>query len=249
MRLTALFTGALLTGSAALAQAPAPPSTPTPTAAELNLPPRYEVEIIVFAHRDFDPTEERFEYAPHGFDYEQAAPLREVPIFDEATLAPPPEPVLPVDPVEALRAEALKTRVLAPAELKLGNEYRRLVSSRAYEPLLHAAWVQPGLPEAEATPFHLKTLGVLNPSGTVKVHLSRFLHVTLDLTYQSSSSTAPAAASLDGLDEIVVGQKYRLSATRSARSGELHYFDHPVFGVLVRVTPVPMQGDSGRPAA
>lgn len=241
MRIAASFAGALLAGAAAFAQAPAP--------AELDLPPRYEVEIIVFANRSFNPAEERFDHAPHGFDSGDAQ-LREVPVFDETTFARPlPEPPLPVDPIEALRAEALKTRVLAPEELKLGNEYRRLVASRAYEPLVHAGWVLPGLPEDDATPFDLKTLGVLNPSGTVKVHLSRFLHITLDLTYQASGGNAPTPISVDGLDEIVVGQKYRLTATRSARSGELHYFDHPAFGALVRVTPVPEPGDSGRPAA
>lgn len=246
MRLTALFAGALLAGSAALAQAPV--QAPAPAPAEIELPTRYEVEVIVFANRDFDPTEELFDQAPHGFAA-GAASLREAPVFDESTFAPEPEPVLPVDPVEALREEALKVRVLAPEELKLGNEYRRLVASRAYEPVVHAGWVLPGLPEADAKPFDLKTLGVLNPSGTVKVHLMRYLHITLDLTYQAPGAGMPTASSVDGLDEIVVGQKYRLTATRRASSGELHYFDHPAFGVLVRVTPVPKPGESGRPAA
>lgn len=245
MRWTALLAGVLLAGSAALAQAPAqPPAQPL-----LELPRRYEVEVIVFANRDFDPTEERFDYAPSAFDDGAGAPLREVPVFDETTLAPPPEPALPLDPLDAVRAEALKTRVLTPEELKLGNEYRRLVASRAYEPLVHAGWVIPGLGENDATPFDLKTLGVTNPSGTVKVHLIRFLHITLDLTYQASAGSAPAPVSADGLDEIVIGPKYRLKATRNVRSGELHYFDHPAFGVLVRVTPVPEPNDSSRPAA
>lgn len=250
MRLTALLFGAFLAGSAALGQAPAaepelPPPAPAP-----DLPPRYEVEIIVFANRDFDPTEELFDQAPSGFDLGPAS-LRDAPVFDESTFFPQaePEPVLPVDPIEALRDEALSVRVLAPEELKLNNEYRRLVASRAYEPLVHAGWVIPGLPEDEATPFDLKTLGVLNPSGTVKVHLIRYLHITLDLTYQASNAPTSAPSSVDGLDEIVVGQKYRLKATRRASSNELHYFDHPAFGVLVRITPVPKPAESGRPAA
>ena len=46
----------------------------------------------------------------------------------------------------------------------------------------------PGLPEADSVPFDLKTLGVVNPRGTVRVHLSRFLHITLDLTYQAADA-------------------------------------------------------------
>jgi hypothetical protein len=247
MRSTLSAVAALLAG-AAVAQAPQPLS-PDP-----SLPPRYEVEIIVFANTDFDPAEERFEQAPNGFDRGFADTLREAPVFDETTFATPtapPTPVLPLpplDPAAAARAEALTVRPLGPEELKLGNEYRRLRALAGYRPLLHAGWVLPGLPEADAEPFDLGSLGVLNPRGTVRVHLARFLHITLDLTYQANSAAA-AASGADGLDEIVLAPQYRLTATRSARSNELHYFDHPAFGVLVRITPVPAPDGSGRPAA
>jgi hypothetical protein len=157
-------------------------------------------------------------------------------------------PPRPVDPVAAARAEAFAVRPLRPEELKLGTEYRRLRALAAYEPLLHAGWVLPGLPEGDAKPFDLGSLGVLNPHGTVRVHLARFLHITLDLTYQANGPAA-AATGADGLDEISVTPQYRLTATRSARSNELHYFDHPAFGVLVKITPVPAPDGSGRPAA
>jgi hypothetical protein len=247
---------------AATAQAPVPDAAAAPP-----LPPQYEVEIIVFANREFDPTEERFEPTLHGLPAEPLvplAPLGEVPVFDETTLprAAPPEPTAPpeiagepqADPLADARAaaeEALRIRPLPASELKLVNEYRRLQSLSAYEPLLHTAWVQPGLPESEAKPFDLGTLGVLNPSGTVRVHLSRFLHITLDLTYQGGSAAAVQAT--DELAELSFAPRYRLAATRSSRSGELHYFDHPAFGVLVRITPLPAPGastDAGRrPAA
>ena len=255
MRSIASAAAALL-ASAAIAQAPQ---------LDPSLPPRYEVEVLVFAHRTFDPAEERFDFAPTGFGTE--APLREAPIFDESLLnpplepvAPPPQPELqalpeePPSPEEVLaeqRAAALRVVPLRPEELKLGNEYRRLRALAAYEPLVHVGWVQPGLPEAESTPFELGTLGILNPRGTVRVHLSRFLHITLDLAYLGAGGAAPPTPAVDGLEEIVVAPQYRLRATRSARSNELHYFDHPAFGVLVRVTPVPTQdgGPGRRPAA
>jgi hypothetical protein len=245
-----LSAAAVLVAGAALAQAPQP--LPTDPA----LPPRYEVEIIVFANREFDPSEERFDPAPNDFGDGAAAALREVPVFDETTFAPreaPPAslvPLAPVDPFAAARAEALTVRPLRPEELKLGNEYRKLRALDAYGPLVHVGWVLPGLPEADAAPLDLQTLGVLNPRGTVRVHLSRFLHITLDLTYQANGAAAPAIGPGDGLDEIALAPQYRLTATRSARSNELHYFDHPAFGVLVRVTPVPAPDGSGRrPAA
>ena len=252
--------GVLLTAVApsGVAQAPAPP------AAEAPLPPQYEVEVIIFANRTFDATEERFEPEVRAFDGGAAATLREPPVFDDTTFAsglppsaippaglPPPSGVLePVDPLAAERAEALRIRLLTPEELKLGNEYRRLRALAAYTPLVHTGWVQPGLPEGEGEPFDLAVLGIVNPSGTIRVHLSRFLHITLDLTYRAEAPASPTLAANDGLGELVLPTPYHLVATRSARSGELHYFDHPAFGVLVRVTPVPKPDAQGRrPAA
>jgi hypothetical protein len=259
-----LSAAAALLATAAVAQAPLPP------AAGLELPPRYEVEVLIFANRAFDPTEERFDYGPSGFGGNAAAPLQEAPVFDDTWLStvrgeppqaqtPPlqpstPEPLPPPDPLAEQRAAlaaALRVVPLQPEELKLTNEYRRLRAVAAYEPLVHFGWIQPGLPEADSTPFDLRTLGVPNPHGTVRVHLGTVrLHITLDLTYQATAGVAPSATAGDGLDEIVLAPQYRLRATRSARSNELHYFDHPAFGVLVRVTPVPAADDGpGRPAA
>lgn len=246
-----LCAGLLLAATAAVAQAPAP-------LPDVQLPPRYEVEVLVFANTNFDPTEERFDQALNGFADDTAA-LRDVPVFDDTNfgaLAPPAEPLpaepllpAPVDPVAAARAEALRVRVLGPDELKLGAEFRKLRALAAYRPLVHTGWVQPGLPEADAEPFDLKVLGVLNPSGTIRVHLTRFLHVTLDLTYQADGVGAALSAS-DGLTELGRAPRYRLRATRNVRSNELHYFDHPAFGVLVRITPVQTQNNEGRrPAA
>ena len=244
-----LVVGTLLAAAAPISVAQAPLVPP----AEPPLPPQYEVEVLIFANRDFDPTEERFDEAPNGFGGDTAATLRDAPVFDDSNFgatAPTTDALQPIDPLAAQRAEALRIRLLQPEQLKLGNEYRRLRAISAYVPLVHAGWVQPGLPEAEAQDFDLGTLGLLNPSGTIRVHLSRFLHITLDLTYRADGAVAPAGVGNDGLDELALAPSYHLVATRSARSGELHYFDHPAFGVLVRVTPVPTQDAQGRrPAA
>jgi hypothetical protein len=252
---TSVVLGTLLTAAAAVAQAPLVPP------AEEPLPPQYEVEVLIFANRDFDPTEERFDQELNGFAG-AATTLREAPVFDETTLgaaAPSPgvpeapgEPAVlePLDPLAAQRAEALRIRPLPPEELKLGLEYRKLRA--AYTPLVHTGWVQPGLPEADSQLFELGTLGLVNPSGTIRVHLSsrNFLHITLNLTYRADEAANPALAASDGLDELTFAPRYALAATRTVRSGELHYFDHPAFGVLVRVLPVATQNAQGRrPAA
>jgi hypothetical protein len=225
-RTALLAAGAVLATAASFAQDP-PPAP--------ELPPRYVVEVLVFANRNLDPTEERFDRSQNSLGSAPLEALREAPVFDDTNFGP-----LAANPPPQTSATA---STLQPD---------------AYEPLLHTGWVQPGLAEADGRPFDLGQVGALNPHGTVHVFLSRFLHVTLDLTFEGQPAAvdpaAPNAAASpgDGLAEVVLAPRYHLAATRNVRSGELHYFDHPAFGVLVRVTPVPTEGtaESGRrPAA
>jgi hypothetical protein len=231
-------------GGSALAQPAAAPTPPVP---------QYQVEIIVFAHREFDAGEERFpqELAPLRADQNET--LLEVPLYVE------PSPPLTADQPTAAAPETapvddpLAFRLLAPEQLQMNTEYRKLKNGSAYRPVLHAGWVQPGLPEDQAKPFDLTLLGVTNPRGNVRVYLSRFLHISLDISYQDATAAAPTAEPLGNeLREVAFAPRYRLTTERQTRSGELHYFDHPAFGVLVKVTPVPT-GNSGstgrRPAA
>ena len=63
---------ALVVGTCWPSRPPSVAQAPAPPAAEPQLPPQYEVEILVFANRNFDPTEERFEQTPNGFDDDAA---------------------------------------------------------------------------------------------------------------------------------------------------------------------------------
>jgi hypothetical protein len=233
---------AMVCGGSALGQ---PSATATP--------PQYQVEIIVLAHRDFDANEERFsqELSPLRADANDS--LLEVPLYVE------PSPPVVTDPTAATPEagpadDPFAFRLLPPDQLQLNTEYRKLTNSGAYRAILHAGWVQPGLPEDRAKPFDLTQLGVTNPRGTVRVYLSRFLHVNLDLSYQDGAvagATTPEPVGNE-LREVTLAPRYRLTTERQTRSGELHYFDHPAFGVLVRITPVATggSGSSGRrPAA
>ena len=67
--------------------------------------------------------------------------------------------------------------------------------------------------------------------GTVKVSLARYLHVALDLVYSRPGNDETAAPNADPA-------RFRLVSERRMRSGELHYFDHPLFGVLALIRPL-----------
>lgn len=168
----------------------------------------------------------------------------------------------------------IRYRVLSAGELRLNDAYARLQRLNGYRPLLHAGWSQEGLGEAETAPLPLSRLGTAIPAGTIQLHLQRFLHLTLDLDYRyaprprprlSPGRAAPsvpspvmsvAAARSDGLNEIELAPHYYIEEDRRTRNGDVNYFDHPAFGVLVLVTRAPEAPETtdeetqdGRPAA
>lgn len=59
-------------------------------------------------------------------------------------------------------------------------------------------------------------------NGTIKVHLGRFLHMDVRLSYT----------------DFALQNSYRLAQKRKMRSRELHYIDNPRFGILTRILPL-----------
>lgn len=95
--------------------------------------------------------------------------------------------------------------------------------------------------------------------GTVRVHRARYLHVEADLLYyrpldRDAGAPVPPGSDSAGLplpdspdtalieqllaEEDVVTRLFRLTESRRMRSAELHYLDHPLFGMLVEAWPV-----------
>jgi hypothetical protein len=130
-----------------------------------------------------------------------------------------------------------QTRVLDQDALELSSAVARLNRLNAYTVLAHGGWIQEGLSEEEATPIEIWILDSLNPMGTIKLHLSRFLHLTIALDFYAEEALPRKTA--DSLENITLIPAHEIRATRRARSGELHYFDHPAFGLLVSVKPAP----------
>ncbi|HEY5622522.1 MAG TPA: CsiV family protein [Gammaproteobacteria bacterium] len=131
-------------------------------------------------------------------------------------------------------------RLMRSDDYELVDALRRLERLDAYTPLAHGGWIQEGLAEEDAIPFDLSLFGVFNPRGSVRLHVSRFLHVTVDLEFRppfENRRTAPMPSA--PLAQFEFPPRFVLKVQRRVRSGELHFFDHPAFGVLVLVQPAP----------
>ena len=130
---------------------------------------------------------------------------------------------LMLDPDLPLAENAFRT---LPAEQRqLGGVYRAILNGAGMEPLMYAAWRQPVTEQDQSTPVYLTTAAGPGEraalEGTITVSAKRYLHIDTDLVLRDRD-----------------GSSYRMQAHRRMRSGELHYLDHPLMGIVVEARPV-----------
>jgi hypothetical protein len=115
---------------------------------------------------------------------------------------------------------------LPPERFKLTSIYDALKRQRGYQPVAHIGWTQPATDRSSTRFVSLDALGLGGGiSGRAALARGRYLHLTLDLAYQ------PAGESI----------RHVLKQTRRMRSTEIHYIDHPRFGVVALITPAPLK--------
>ena len=133
-------------------------------------------------------------------------------------------------------------KMLPSSRHKLGGVNKVLKLSSEYRPVYHVAWQQPELRKSRAKKVHIK-----NPeariNGTVNLRGGHLLHLDLDISYfidlyteSVTSFTEEGSESVVMEDIIMTGTYAQMKETRRIKLNELHYFDHPLFGVLMRVT-------------
>jgi hypothetical protein len=128
--------------------------------------------------------------------------------------------------------------MLEPADLKLTAACDKLKRLDAYTVLVHGGWIQEGLPEEGAPEIDMSLFGDPRVSGTLRFYLGRYAHVTAAIDYHASTdASSPLRTVSPGIHEESTSSRrmFELRQTRRMRSGELHYFDHPAFGLLVTV--------------
>jgi hypothetical protein len=189
---------------------------------------QYEVELVIFKFANPTGT-------PEDWALEEARALAALPtVVAESEEPPAPDTANPAAPI-ATPAPATSVapatgegsessfQPIAAAQFRMAAIEASLRRNRNYQVLAHVAWLQPGFAMNNPLPFSLD--GLVPPdagiAGNVTLVRGRYLHVTMDLTHQSS----------DGKRFILREQR------RLRRSGEKHYFDHPYFGVVALVTP------------
>lgn len=117
----------------------------------------------------------------------------------------------------------------APPSADFSATMNSMRTDGRYRVLLHKRWTQSA--ESKSTgPAVQLTTPENDVTGTIKFYLARFLHVELNVLYQ------PQTGAIGGAENAATG--YLISEQRRVKSNDLNYFDHPKFGVLLRVSPV-----------
>ncbi|HEY4731873.1 MAG TPA: CsiV family protein [Gammaproteobacteria bacterium] len=73
--------------------------------------------------------------------------------------------------------------------------------------------------------------------GTIKIALGKYLHMDMDLLYRTKAAARDEVDIFGFRKEEDSPSVFRMQQSRRVRSGEVHYFDHPAFGVIAIMTP------------
>lgn len=110
--------------------------------------------------------------------------------------------------------------------LSLRESYLKLARGNSYQPLMHIAWIQ----RVNADSYS-RAVRISNPEGTIKgffmLQRGHLVHMIADIEYSPEMYEEPVI--------------YRLNEKRRFKFNEIHYLDHPKFGILAKISPV----DSG----
>lgn len=190
----------------------------------------YQIEILVFKQTSSTKTKERL---PEGSILPNAASGIPIDATGDTSLT---------------RGGSVAFRRLGESAYTLRQQHQKLVAAPKYSPILHLAWRQPIKFRKSGYKVwiqggRLLTSNVSNSNdpelnssarqsnyevfGHLTFTRARYLHVYTDLVYRTPSH--------DGKSEYA---HYRLKDHRRMSSRQIHYLDHPMFGMLIYIKPI-----------
>lgn len=158
--------------------------------------------------------------------------------------------------LQAASDDAAPFSLMKADQMVLKSPSAQLQRTGQYRTLLHTGWIQPVARTQNPTPVRIVAGNILDNGryeleGYIGIGRGQYLHVRPDLYLnrlltpsQASAlnrgsravTSSEAASSYDfAMPEIL---SVHLDQPRRMRSGEIHYIDHPLFGILVSINPL-----------
>lgn len=232
----------------------------------------YEVEVLVFSHLNADVTAEQW---PSNdslmLALDDSIPAPNTSATPMTGAAPTAQELLRLAAVPAAQyklQDAFKT-------LSRARNYRPLLHTAWRQPIgtgknNFKVRLAGGKDYAGRYGLHGKLLssgdepttsGLWEIDGFVRLSATRFLHAETELMFRRptlsavSNTAAPAPSSEESNLTWQTGEQtlvdedwlqfFKLGQSRRVKANELHYFDHPLFGMLIVLRPLePERGDS-----
>ncbi|MGM0594441.1 MAG: CsiV family protein [Pseudomonadota bacterium] len=222
----------------------------------------YDVEVMLFVQNNQDYRHTEVWPLDYTLPRRDNARALQMPTPDQDEQDPTPFTLLPRD---ALRLSSDAARIERARDMELLLHFGWRQPGLPREEAVAVDIDSKTLAIADA-PLQEDAQNAAEPSrleGTLTLILSRYLHLRTDLLYREpleEPAMQSGARSPGPSDEAAMGmplsdeaafsddlflqaeeqahyQVYRMQQSRRMRSKELHYFDHPVFGLVVKVYP------------
>jgi Peptidoglycan-binding protein, CsiV len=154
--------------------------------------------------------------------------------------------------------------ILDKGRNRLNGVQRTFKLSSQYRPLIHLSWQQPAAQRRQSRYVHLQRLDgdqsipvadASNPDvepefldeiipldrvvdGSIRIRSGFYLHADIDFSYfkdlpaENKILRSSEESFISAIDKTVI----KLKETRKLKLNEIHYFDHPMFGVILQVS-------------
>lgn len=108
--------------------------------------------------------------------------------------------------------------------ISLQRVYSSLAANYAYQPVWYKSWVQSFASRRTSGAMPITQSDMLN--GFIRVQRGHYVQLLIDLEYSPGGSN---------VESPVI---YRINEKRRVKLNEIHYFDHPRFGVVATIRPL-----------
>jgi len=146
-----------------------------------------------------------------------------------ANKGPAQLPMLDIEPVAA-------------SEKQLGRHAYAINRSSGLSVKSHQIWRQKGLPRAQAPWINLQSDSPAL-SGKVRISLSRYLHADFDIQLQNPD-WSPSFTNEPAMLEPQAAKTIHFNVSRKLKRDKIHYIDHPLAGLLLRIERYEKEQDS-----
>ncbi|WP_052501360.1 CsiV family protein [Thiomicrospira microaerophila] len=134
---------------------------------------------------------------------------------------------------------------LDPDQRTLLEEAGKMTTDRGYDILAHLAWQQPLRSNQLAMPvlidpsLQLRRANVSRLLGKIRIYQERFIHadVQMELDRQIPTRIRENFANHQQIpiEWLPESWRFKIEESRRVRYGQIHYLDHPIFGVLIKI--------------